>query len=98
VSRRVEVRIRSIHVLCLLLFLIPLGTGSCSKKSDPAPAVAGASLEAGRYVPDTGVVGNSVIKGTVAVTQSELYFTNVGMVQFDQAWGSKELLVNLGTY
>ena len=62
---------------------------SCSKKSDPAPAVPGASLQTGRYTPDSLVVGNSLIKGTVAVTQSELYYTNVGMVQFDQAWEAK---------
>ncbi len=97
-SRRVEVRIRSIHVLLLLLVLIPVGMSSCSKKSDPVPVVPGASLQTGRYTPDSLVVGNSLIKGTVAVTQSELYYTNVGMVQFDQAWGSKELLVSLGTY
>lgn len=96
-SRRVEVGIRSIHVLSLLLVLISAGLGSCSKKSDPVPFV-GARLESGRYSPNSSVVGNAVIKGTVAVTQTELYFTNVGMVQFDQAWGSKELLVNLGTY
>lgn len=39
-----------------------------------------------------------MVKGTVAVSRTELSYTNVGMVQFDQAWGSKELLVSLGTY
>jgi hypothetical protein len=102
VSRRVGVRNSFIHVFSLILALISVGLGSCSKKTDPASKrigeIAPAVLASGRYLPDSGVVGNSVIKGTVTVSRSELYYTNVSLVQFDQPWGSRELLINLGTY
>lgn len=101
-SRRVKVRNRSIHALSIVLAVLTGVLQSCSKKSDPPSnrvgSIAPAVLSSGRYLPDSAVVGNSVVKGTVTVSRSELYYTNVSMVQFNQPWGSRELLVNLGTY
>jgi hypothetical protein len=79
--------------------LLGFGLVSCSKKSEPpATTTPGAELRVGRYVPDTAVVGSPTLKGTVTVTETILNYSNVGMVRFDDPWGSKELLVDLGTF
>jgi hypothetical protein len=90
-----------ISPLCRTLLLLALATGaiSCSKNSsstssNPTQVLSAAKLTAG----SVSITGSGVTKGTVSVYTTPLYYTNVGMVRFDDAWGSKEVQVDLGTY
>ena len=87
-------------ILCLLGLSLA-GLSACSKTSsttNTVTTVPAAKLVAGTYSPDSSIIGSSNLKGSVAVTQTSLYYSNVGMVRFDDPWGSKEVTVDLGSY
>lgn len=71
----------------------------CTKKSESpfqARVLPAAKLTEARYVPDPAIVGTPVSNPSVRLTRKSLRYTEIGMVAFDEPWGSRELTVDLG--
>jgi hypothetical protein len=84
----------------LILSLAASGFLGCSKlvsggSGNQSTTVAAAKLTS---VPGTSLTGNGVSKGSVTISKTDLFYSKVGMVRFDDSWGSKEILVDLGNY
>ncbi len=79
--------------LCILLLM---GTG-CAKQASSSSNNK-TTIQAAKLSSGIALSGSGTTKGSVTVTQSALYYSNVGMVRFNDPWGSKELIVDLGTY
>jgi hypothetical protein len=96
-----EMRIRG-KVFTGLLFLFLAATG-CAKNKASDEEVSQRNLPAARlirgtYQPDPTIIGSPVIKGSVQVTSRTLYYSNVGMVRFNDAWSNKQITVDLGDF
>lgn len=85
------------------LILLASATSGCAKKPTAdevanARNLPAARLLPGAYQPNYAMIGNPVSKGTVQTTTRSLYYSNVGMVRFNDAWSNKQITVDLGTF
>jgi hypothetical protein len=85
------------------IFFLAASVASCAKKASSGDTVTqrnipAARLTPGTYSPSTSIIGSPVSKGTVQTNTRSLYYSNVGMVRFDDSWGNKVLTVDLGNF
>ena len=64
----------------------------------PAAKLYNAVSVSGAWSPSVSGAGNANAKGSVTVATTTTSYTSVGMVRLNDAWGSKEYLVDLGNY
>ncbi|MBC7396100.1 MAG: hypothetical protein H7333_01540 [Bdellovibrionales bacterium] len=84
------------HIQVAILFLAAL-SGCAPSIPEPAPAapIAAAKLLPGQV---TVTAGTGITKGSVDVTTTIFNSVDLGMARFDDPWGNKERLVDLGSY
>jgi hypothetical protein len=84
--------------LSLVLALGLLGS-ACSQGVSSGTTTANQGLTAAKLITSSvAITGSGTTKGTVGVTTNSLYYSNLGMVRFDDPWGSKEQTIDLGSY
>ncbi len=64
----------------------------------PDPAVNPAHLTASTLSVNPSIVGNNLSKGSITVSNADLYYSNLQMVQFNQGWSGKVVNVPIGHF